>query len=167
MTTTLLLIIFSFFVCQSQPLVMQQRAAASGANPTAMKIVGGPSSTTEFGDVYVMDDLLTEKPEATSKVVGRAQGLYIGASQEQLGLMMTMNMVFLGGKYNGSTVAVLGRNSVMSTVREMPVVGGSGVFRLARGYALAKTHTLNPTVAVVEYDVYVVHYHTQMSLQQL
>lgn len=45
-------------------------------------------------------------------------------------------------------------------VREMPVVGGSGLFRFARGYAQAKTHSIDFKTgnAVVEYDVFVLHY---------
>ncbi|XP_020213398.1 dirigent protein 7 [Cajanus cajan] len=64
------------------------------------------------------------------------------------------------GKYNGSTLSMLGRNTVFSAVREMPIVGGSGAFRFARGYAEAKTHTLDLKTrdAVVEYNVYVFHY---------
>ncbi|KAL2326898.1 hypothetical protein Fmac_020325 [Flemingia macrophylla] len=62
------------------------------------------------------------------------------------------------GKFNGSSLAVLGRNAVEDAVREMPVVGGSGVFRFATGYAQAKTHAFGALEAVVEYNVYVFHY---------
>ncbi|CAN1772852.1 Dirigent protein 20 [Linum perenne] len=57
-------------------------------------------------------------------------------------------------------LSVLGRNNPFSGVREMPVVGGSGVFRFARGYAQARTHwiDLKSGDAVVEYNVYVFHY---------
>lgn len=56
--------------------------------------------------------------------------------------------------------ACWGRNMVLSAVREMPIVGGSGAFRFARGYAQAKTHTLDAKTgdAVVEFNVYVFHY---------
>ncbi|XP_042508503.1 dirigent protein 22-like [Macadamia integrifolia] len=135
----------------------------SGRNPTAIRVAEAPStkkSPTEFGIVMMIDDLLTERPEATSKLVGKAQGFYASASQSELGLLMTLNFVFLEGKYNGSTLSMVGRNPVMEEVREMPVVGGSGIFRFARGYAHAKTHWLDPSTgdAVVEYNVYVIHY---------
>ncbi|MBA0649494.1 hypothetical protein Goklo_017052 [Gossypium klotzschianum] len=43
-------------------------------------------------------------------------------------------------------------------VREMPIVGGTGVFRLARGYAVAKTHWYNEVGdAIVAYNVTIVH----------
>ncbi|CBI29983.3 unnamed protein product, partial [Vitis vinifera] len=63
-------------------------------------------------------------------------------------------------KFNGSNLSFLGRNSVFSEVRELPIVGGSGLFRFARGYAEARTRTLDMKTgnAVVEYNVYVFHY---------
>ncbi|KAF2322762.1 hypothetical protein GH714_030335 [Hevea brasiliensis] len=47
----------------------------------------------------------------------------------------------------------------MSPVREMPIVGGTGLFRLALGYAIAKTHWFDITTgdAIVGYNVTVVH----------
>ena len=118
------------------------------------------TSTTVFGKVLMMDDPLTVGPERSSKQVGSAQGIYASASQSEVGLLMVYNFVFTEGKYNGSTLSILGRNSVFSPVREMPIVGGSGLFRFARGYAQASTHNLDAKTldAVVEYNVYVIHY---------
>lgn len=135
----------------------------SGPNPTAIRVARAPTtnlSSTGFGAVVMIDDPLTVGPENNSNPVGRAQGLYALASQSEAGLLMALNFVFTEGKFNGSTLSVLGRNAVFSAVREMPIVGGSGVFRFARGYAQAHTHTFNLKTgdAVVEYDVYVFHY---------
>lgn len=118
------------------------------------------TSSTLFGAVVMMDDPLTVRPEPNSRMVGRAQGLYASASQTELGLLMVLNFAFMEGKYNGSTLSVLGRNTVFSPVREFPIIGGSGLFRFARGYAHARTHAFNLTSgdAVVEYNVYVFHY---------
>ncbi|XP_059427863.1 dirigent protein 22-like [Corylus avellana] len=135
----------------------------SGPNPTAVRVAQATTtktSPTGFGAVVMMDDPLTLQPESGSTLVGRAQGIYALASQEEAGLLMVLNFVFVEGEYHGSTLSVLGRNSVFSAVREMPIVGGSGIFRFARGYALARTHTfdLKTGDAVVEYDVYAMHY---------
>ncbi|EXB86887.1 hypothetical protein L484_007310 [Morus notabilis] len=134
-----------------------------GKNPTAIQIAGPPvtnASSTFFGLVTAIDDPLTVGPEPNSKQLGRAQGLYASASQSEVGLMMVLNYVFTEGKYNGSTLSILGRNAAFSAVREMPIVGGSGLFRFARGYAQARTHKfdLKTGDAVVEYNVYVLHY---------
>lgn len=90
----------------------------------------------------------------------KAQGIYASAFQNDFGLLMTLNFVVATGKYNGSTLSVLGRNAILSEVREMPVVGESGLFRWARGYALARTHWLDIKTgdATVEYNVYALHY---------
>lgn len=107
-----------------------------------------------------MDDPLTVEPNLNSKIVGRAQGIYASASQSEVGFLMVLNFAFTEGKFNGSNLSVLGRNAVFSTVREMPIVGGSGVFRFARGYAQARTHSFDSKSgnAIVEYNVYVFHY---------
>ncbi|KAF2289540.1 hypothetical protein GH714_037002 [Hevea brasiliensis] len=103
----------------------------------------------------MMDDPLTVKPLRSSKLVGKAQGMYASASQTELSFLMVLNFAFTEGKYNGSNLSVLGRNSVFSGVREMPIVGGSGLFRFARGYAQAKTREIDLKTgdAVVEYNV--------------
>ncbi|KAL1312273.1 hypothetical protein HN51_038906 [Arachis hypogaea] len=136
---------------------------ASGPNPTAIVVAQAQitkNSSTLFGAVAVMDDPLTVGPEPGSKIVGKAQGIWAAASHDEIGLVMVVNLEFCEGKYNGSTLSLFGRNAVLNSVREMPIVGGSGVFRFAHGYGEAKTHWFNITSgdAVVEYNVYVFHY---------
>ncbi|OIW16890.1 hypothetical protein TanjilG_01755 [Lupinus angustifolius] len=60
-----------------------------------------------------------------------------------------------GSSYEGSTLSLVGRNPVQDTVREMAIVGGTGVFRFAKGYAIAKSLWDISTSQhfVVEYDV--------------
>ncbi|KAK6240790.1 Dirigent protein - like 7 [Theobroma cacao] len=137
--------------------------ALSGKNPTAVRVAqasGSAKSPTFFGVVFVIDDPLTEGPEATSKELGRAQGLYGSDGKEEVSLLMAMDFVFTSGKYNGSSLTVLGRNPVFHPLREMPIIGGTGVFRLARGIATVKTRSLNTTTgdAIAEYHVVVIHY---------
>jgi len=134
-----------------------------GKNVTAVQVASAPTTDsylTQFGLMRVMDDWLTAGPEVTSKMVGRAQGIYVSSCQEKVQLLMASTFVFESGKYNGSTLAMVGKNAVFDEVREMPIVGGSGLFRLARGYALARTHSLdlNTGNAVVEYNVTVLHH---------
>ncbi|GLU19536.1 hypothetical protein SLE2022_357820 [Rubroshorea leprosula] len=133
----------------------------SGRKPTSVQVVQPSNITaTGFGIISMIDDPLTDGPEMSSKMVGRAQGFYALASQEEIGLLMSMNFAFTEGKYNGSTITVLGRNTVLSKVREMPVIGGSGLFRFARGYVQARTHTFDQKTgdAIVQYTCYVLHY---------
>ncbi|KAG1360956.1 Dirigent protein 23 [Cocos nucifera] len=134
----------------------------SGKHPTAVRVAQAANSDrspTAFGVVVMADDPLTEGPDPNSRLVGRAQGLYGSAGQEELGLIMAMNYRFTDGKYNGSSFSLNGLNRALDPVREMAIVGGTGVFRLARGVAMAKTYSLNTTTgdAIVEYNVTVVH----------
>jgi len=132
----------------------------SGSNPTTVTIAKAKTASASFGSLAMMDDPLTDGPDAMkSKLVGRAQGMYALADQSETAPIMIMNLLFLEGQYNGSTLSVLGRNPVNQGVREMPVVGGTGVFRFAKGYAQAKTYTFDKTTgnAVVEYTVFVSH----------
>uniref|UniRef100_A0A0E0MHM4 Dirigent protein n=1 Tax=Oryza punctata TaxID=4537 RepID=A0A0E0MHM4_ORYPU len=100
---------------------------------SAVQVVRGPRGM--FGNTVVMDDVLTEGAAATSAVVGRAQGQYIVASsQGGMDLMVSMNVVLSSGPFAGSSVTVVGRDDTGVAVRELTVVGGTGQFRMARGY---------------------------------
>ncbi|XP_014495544.1 dirigent protein 2 [Vigna radiata var. radiata] len=136
----------------------------TGPNPS-MVIVAEPNGKAKdalpFGTVVAMDDPLTAGPEPNSKLVGKAQGIYTSISQAEMGLMMVMTMAFTDGDFNGSSISVLARNMIMSEpVREMAIVGGTGAFRFARGYAQARFHSVDFSKgdAIVEYDVFVNHY---------
>ncbi|KAI8021592.1 Dirigent protein 23 [Camellia lanceoleosa] len=71
---------------------------------------------------------------------------------------MALNYGFVDGIYNGSSISIVGLNYILHSVREMAVVGGTGLFRLARGYAVAKTHWFDPISgdAIVGYNVTIV-----------
>ncbi|KAK2965510.1 hypothetical protein RJ640_008860 [Escallonia rubra] len=126
----------------------------SGKNPNAIHVAG--PSQHHFYITHLV------RPEPDSEIVGRAQGIYGSAGLEDLGLLMTLNFVFIEGKYNESTLSVLGRNPVFHKYHQMPIVSGSGVFRVARGVATAKTIWFNLTTgdAVAEYQVMVLTFTT-------
>uniref|UniRef100_A0A0E0BG11 Dirigent protein n=1 Tax=Oryza glumipatula TaxID=40148 RepID=A0A0E0BG11_9ORYZ len=131
-----------------------------GTKPTAIRVAQAAStngSSTFFGAVFAIDDPLTTDAASSSSEVGRAQGSYTFADQKTFGLLMNMNFVFTAGDHKGSTLAIVGRNEVLSAVREMSIVGGSGKFRMARGYVEARTvdSGANSGETIVEYTVFV------------
>ncbi|RLN35851.1 dirigent protein 1-like [Panicum miliaceum] len=134
----------------------------SGSNPTAVQVIKGPGGSTtaapalgmSFGDTMVMDDALTETSSPTSVALGRMQGFYMLSSQSGPVLMVCANLLLTSGDHNGSTVAVLGRDDTAADVRELAVVGGTGKFRMARGYVLWKTSSMKGADATVQLDVY-------------
>ncbi|CAA0829919.1 Dirigent protein 23 [Striga hermonthica] len=129
----------------------------SGRNPTAVPIARPKKQfSTLFGTLVMIDDPLTEGPDIGSKAVGRAQGMYGGSDLETMSLTMALNFVF---NEDGSTLSMLGRNPVMEKVREMPIIGGTGKFLMANGFALASTVSANAQGdAVVHYNVTVFQY---------
>ncbi|CAI9089962.1 OLC1v1024620C1 [Oldenlandia corymbosa var. corymbosa] len=135
----------------------------SGKTPTAIEVARSSltsSSKTFFGLTRVFDDPLTVTGSPDSHRIGYGQGIYSLTSQEDVALLFTFNFVFTDGKYNGSTLSIQGYNPLEAKYREMAVVGGSGVFRLARGSAVASTYWANATTqdGIVEFTVYVLHY---------
>lgn len=134
----------------------------SGSNPSAVQIAqaaGTNNSGTLFGSLLMIDDALTIGPDPTSKLIGRARGLYGSAGQTDMGLIMVISYGFTDGIYQGSSFSLLSLNSAMNPVREMAIVGGTGLFRLARGYAMAQTYSANPNGdAIVGYNVTIVTY---------
>ncbi|XP_057788615.1 dirigent protein 23-like [Salvia miltiorrhiza] len=130
----------------------------SGQNPSAIEIArplqGGAALPGQFGKLLMIDDALTVGPDPSSKLVGRARGLYGSAAQAELNLIMALSYVFTDGIYDGSSLSLLSINSALNSPREMSVVGGTGLFRLARGYAVAQTYSADASGdAIVGYNV--------------
>ncbi|XP_073148334.1 dirigent protein 22-like [Henckelia pumila] len=131
-----------------------------GPNATVWEVARSTitsGSPTSFGQVTVIDDTITSGPEPTSNELGRSQGLITFTGMQELAGSMNWNLVFTAGKYKGSTLCVLGRKSKSGKYHEMPVVGGTGLFRMARGYSISNTYSFNPNTryGVYEYTVYV------------
>ncbi|KAJ8631571.1 hypothetical protein MRB53_024894 [Persea americana] len=134
-----------------------------GKTPSAVKVADAQmtnQSATFFGKVMMADEPLTEGPEPTSRLLGRAQGIYGYSGQSEITLIMAMAYSFTSGRYKGSSFSIMGENHVMHQVREMPIVGGTGLFRFARGVAIAKQYFFNDTtgVAIIEYNATVLHF---------
>ncbi|CAN0845916.1 Dirigent protein 23 [Linum grandiflorum] len=128
----------------------------TGSNPTASRVVEPVtnSTATYFGAVVMADDPLTETPDLNSRLVGRAQGMYGMSGRKDAVVLMVMSYGFVDGAYSGSSISIMGRNPVMDPNRELPVLGGTGVFRMARGYAVLNTVSSNAGGdAVVHYNV--------------
>ncbi|KAJ4791086.1 Dirigent protein [Rhynchospora pubera] len=130
----------------------------SGDDATLLQVVNpSNSSSLTFGTILVVDDMLKDGQNENSTLIGRAQGLnaVVGKADSAIGSML--NFVFTDGKYNGSTLAIYGRFN-LGTVIERPVIGGTGLFRMATGYSLATPVITSATKFVYEFDVYVYHY---------
>ncbi|KAL7161434.1 hypothetical protein ACSBR2_041989 [Camellia fascicularis] len=129
-----------------------------GPNPSAVRVAGRSNFTGSnpiaamFGSIYMMDNPLTVTHALNSIVMSRAQG------HDEPSLLMTLTYNFISSPCNGSSFSVVGQNPIANEVRKMPVVGGTGMFGLARGYCLAKTYSTNQIDAIIGYNVTLLHY---------
>ncbi|CAN1278035.1 Pterocarpan synthase 1 [Linum perenne] len=128
--------------------------------PPTRTVTNVLDNNTFYGGVYLSDDSLTLGPELTSTSVGTARGIYSFPSPNDFVLEMVYNLAFTHGVYNGSTLTLVGPIFPRVIVNELSIVGGTGLFRFARGYAVAKRIVLdfNALLVVRELDVYVSHY---------
>ncbi|CAJ1967914.1 unnamed protein product [Sphenostylis stenocarpa] len=87
-----------------------------------------------FGTITVIDDMLTSQPELGSQLVGKAQGVYVASSADGTRQMMAFTALFEGGEY-GDSLNFYGLYKIGSTMSRISVLGGTGKFKNARGFA--------------------------------
>ncbi|MBA0549836.1 hypothetical protein Golob_020845, partial [Gossypium lobatum] len=103
-------------------------------------------------------DILKIGPEDNSEVIGNAQGLGLLLAGNTTTGVMYSDFGFTAGKFNGSSISIFSRNTIIEPGREVAVVGGRGKFRMAKGFALLTTYFLNATAVIIEFNVTVIHY---------
>ncbi|CAM0878526.1 unnamed protein product [Alopecurus aequalis] len=130
-----------------------------GPNATTMTVVpsrlGGNAS---FGAIGVLDNDLRDGPDlSNSSLVGRFQGIFAFAGlASPPGMQSVTSFVFTAGEHNGSTLAMVGTIMSFEGDFERAVVGGTGAFRMARGYCVMKTvSTPTPESMVNEVNLFV------------
>ncbi|GFQ03869.1 dirigent protein 2 [Phtheirospermum japonicum] len=112
------------------------------------------SQSISYGDVLAFQDPLTMGPSPNSTLWGRAQGTIAFTTHDaSFDLHVSIAYIFTGGKYNGSTVVAVGRNDVTQSVREFPIVGGTGAFKLARGIVTGSTYSTDPPVFIYDLEI--------------
>jgi len=134
----------------------------TGPNPTAALIVPGRAplpdivgTSRRFGEIAVMNNALTEGPQRGSPRVGTAQGFTVRVSERGSVNALSMHLVMEDGEFAGSSLVVNSRVDTDLAVRESVVVGGTGRFRFARGYALSRSYDYDLAKGgIVEIDVY-------------
>ena len=108
---------------------------------TAYIIAGPGGNVKQFqqGSLVAINDLITEGPDARSRKLGNAQGVYLVSTYFPLPNIHQQFTAVFTEKWNG-TIAYQGNDGdVLLPVREIAVVGGTGQFRLASGYCFIRT----------------------------
>ncbi|KAG0480873.1 hypothetical protein HPP92_011731 [Vanilla planifolia] len=105
-----------------------------------------------FGDIYVLDNPLTSRGVVGSEILGRAQGIVAVTSITNDSYYVSLNVAFgKGGPWSGSSITVLGW--YQEPIGEIPVVGGTGSFRDAKGYVVLQLVSFNLTSVVGLYEM--------------
>ncbi|KAG8364592.1 hypothetical protein BUALT_Bualt18G0013300 [Buddleja alternifolia] len=136
---------------------------SGGPNATVIQI-NAPADElpdfTKFGAMFVTDDPITKELHSSSSQVARGQGLYVTSSLDGSNTHILMSIVFTDEEYGGSTLEIQSSNVQLERVLEVPIVGGTRKFRLARGYATFETLYFNETLhySVLQCNVTVLHY---------
>nr|CAD1824527.1 unnamed protein product [Ananas comosus var. bracteatus] len=135
----------SSFICHHHHLLLFLFAAVVAAAVFTTKAVTADDNMTHL-HFYMHDILGGSNPTAIEIVKAPSRCLPSPASTLEASLLMSVNFVLAAdGPYNGSVVSVQGRDPIAAPVRELSVVGGTGQFRMARGYVLWKTYDGNAT----------------------
>ncbi|CAK9157989.1 unnamed protein product [Ilex paraguariensis] len=145
----------------SMTIYFQDRFA--GPNATTVPITGIPGQLWTFGSfgtVFCIDSPITQGLEGSSEQIARGQGVHVTSALDGSATYVSISIVFMNKEFNGSTLEIQGANYLYVNVRELAVVGGTGQFRYARGFATFETAFLDmkAAYAVLRCNITVEHY---------
>ncbi|RWR95494.1 Plant disease resistance response protein [Cinnamomum micranthum f. kanehirae] len=113
-----------------------------------------------FGSTTVIDDELTEGHELGSGVLGKAQGFYLASSQDGTSQTMALTAIF-EGEHIADTLSFFGVHRTVSPESQIAIVGGTGKYANAKGYATVETihqvvdqHTTDGVDTLLHFTVY-------------
>jgi len=115
-----------------------------------------------FGTMMAIDDQLTEGRDLGSGLVGKAQGFYIYSSEDGKSQTMAFTAMFQEGGYVDS-LNFFGVHQTAVSESWLAVMGGTGKYANAKGYALVKTlppvdqQETDGIETVLEFSVYLTY----------
>lgn len=128
--------------------------------PTGQLSSGTSIQQLLFGTMTVIDDELTEGHELGSAVVGKAQGFYVVSSEDGTSQAMAFTVMFESGHYI-DTISFFGVHRTASSESYLGVMGGTGKYVNAKGFANVKTihpagdqHVTDGVETLLEFTVY-------------
>lgn len=102
-----------------------------------------------FGTLTVFDDELTEGHELGSGPVGKAQGFYVASSEDGHSQTIALTAMFEGGGYVDS-LSLFGVHRTAVSESQLAIMGGTGKYVDARGYATVKTFPAPPNQQITD-----------------
>ncbi|KAK6929288.1 Dirigent protein [Dillenia turbinata] len=116
-----------------------------------------------FGSITVIDDELTETHELGSAVLGKAQGFYLSSSIDGSSHTMALTTLFHNGDHEEDTLSFFGVHRTASLESQIAIVGGTGKYENAKGYATIQTlhqgdqHITDGVDTIIQFNVYLTH----------
>ncbi|XP_047331673.1 dirigent protein 24-like [Impatiens glandulifera] len=118
-----------------------------------------------FGSITVVDNELTEGHELDSAVLGKAQGFYLASSLDGTGHTLVLTALFHSGEHHEieDTISFFGIHRTGSPESQIAVIGGTGKYEHAKGYATITTlhqqdqHTTDGVETITEFTVYLTY----------
>lgn len=122
--------------------------AAAGTGQTDLTKIG-------FGSFLVFDNEIREGPDKRTLLIGRERGSGpISDLQGKQGIQLISTMVFnRESRYNG-TLTFQGFVGGPEPSTELVLMGGTGDFRGAKGYAIVDTLKASPLEVVFRWNIY-------------
>ncbi|ESQ52622.1 hypothetical protein EUTSA_v10016936mg [Eutrema salsugineum] len=130
--------------------------------------IGAALQHLMFGTITVVDDQLTESHELGSAVIGKAQGFYLASSLD--GTSQTLSLtVLLHGEHDhhdtlDDAISFFGVHRTASHASQIAVIGGTGKFEHAKGYAIVETlhnqnnqHITDGQDTILHFSVYLTY----------
>jgi hypothetical protein len=122
-----------------------------------------------FGSITVVDDELTEGHELGSAIIGRAQGFYLASSLDGTSQTLSLTVLLHEDHDHHDTlddaISFFGVHRTASHASHIAVVGGTGRFEHAKGYAVVETlhnqedqHVTDGHDTILHFSVYLTYY---------
>jgi hypothetical protein len=112
-----------------------------------------------FGSIAVFDDKVTTTGDVNSLEIARGRGFYVfdHLANDSTSLEFVLTTIFnnQSGYEDGSSIVMRGYDDITQVYRELAIVGGTGTFRLARGWAGILTYSANGGSAVLNFTAHV------------
>ncbi|KAB1226051.1 Dirigent protein 25 [Morella rubra] len=115
-----------------------------------------------FGTLTAFDDELTEGEDLGSGLVGKAQGFYVASSEDGTSQTMAFTTMFESGGY-ADTISFFGVHRDAVSESQLAVMGGTGKYVNAKGYATVKTfpatnqHNSDGVETLLQFTVYLTY----------
>ncbi|WCJ19499.1 Disease resistance-responsive (dirigent-like protein) family protein [Euphorbia peplus] len=116
-----------------------------------------------FGTMTVIDDELTAGSDLKSQFVGRAQGFYVASSVDGTSQVMMFTVMFQDSHYEDS-LSFFGVHRTAVSESQLAIMGGTGKYVNAQGYAIVKTfsansiqHETDGIETLLEFTVYITY----------